>query len=276
MDRRLDTPLVFVKRQTPKIAGSSTAFIVVVVVLVLIIVISCTAVAYLLRESAREDEEIAHRQNRNRYLQPSASYDPSHPLTSKKWSSRISGVFSFQRRSRIARPDKSRSMLGHSSQGWIQAGNGNDWDSDSQEALPTLKNKFNTTRMTEQQQSPIATPRSSLVGAYSYTAAPRLSSPTSDAASSIRYDPHGVRGLNPDQYSLSPQPTLQSIQSQLYSPTSSPALSPVPRLTQSPVPLEISEPINVNDEGARRSNPQSQSAPTHQTFGGGTKFIEAL
>jgi len=265
------------KREIPKINGSATAFIVLVVILVFIIIIACSATIYLLREDIAEDREALTSGARGRY-HLSGSQDGPTKKSSKNWLTGFLRLPGSHKRTSKVRPDNPRTIPGRPTQGWFPAGNGSDWDSDG---LPPRNSKrftpSATMRMADQDTLSLGTPRSSNVGSFPHA---HIYNSTSDVTSSVRFDPHGIRGLSyADQSSLSVPGIISSFQSQLYSPPSSPSLSPIPAessrtaLAASPEPMERSL---TNDSFDESFGTPSESRPTIRTFEGGTKFIEAL
>ncbi|CAA7260843.1 unnamed protein product [Cyclocybe aegerita] len=307
MHNSLDVATVLGRRETPKINGSSAAFIALVVVLVLIIVVSCTAVIFLLREERAQDEEALRHRHRSRE-EPS-----SYPQKSQRWYTRIFGLPTYKAARSGESPSRSDKVkkykMGRHGQGWVQAGSGNEWDSDSGDDFPSPRKTQNipgpsaAAMRTRDYDPSLGTPsNSSTAGSpfpYHPTQSrsphpipPRVYSPVSDTSSnhSMRgYDPHGVRGLSyPEHYAPSVQgATLPSIASQLYSPPSSPSPSSdhhhyTPANTRRSIPgtsgtLE-SEPSNdsMNSSRVPPRSFASQSIPSVRTFEGGTKFIEGL
>ncbi|PPQ82375.1 hypothetical protein CVT25_008336 [Psilocybe cyanescens] len=267
------------KREIPKINGSAAAFITLVVVLVIIIIAACSAVIYILRVDMAEDEEALTRGSRGRYQM--SREGPSYPKRSKNWFSDILHIPGTRQRSPKVRSDKPRIVVGHAGQGWIHAGSGNDSDFDSSDNLPSQKRNQSTPastkmRLADQDTSSLVTPRSSNAGSFPHMS--RMYSSTSDAASSVRFDPHGLRGLSYADNSLSAQGIIPSIQSQLYSPPSSPSLSPITHdLSQTPLTtLESLRQSRSNESLIGPSNLLTPTRPSVRTFEGGTKFIEAL
>ena len=282
----------FIRRETPKIGGSSTgaltspaaiiqmltdgsAFIVVIVVLVAIIIVSCLAVIYLLRRpSALGDQEAKRRRRYN--TQPLGDSNPSNSRHSKKWYSYLWGS---RDRHNHGQFDKPATMMGRTSgQGWVQA-NDREWDGDVDSAderalRPAEVNPSILFRMSER-----GSPVSSIVGPR--VSPPHMHSPTSDTSLSIPYDPHDVRAMPyPEQWATSPQATVPSVHSPLYSPTSSLSTpsSPVPRRTIMMLPEPV---VNMpsyelgHDASVQDSLPQS-AATVLRTSGSGTKFFESL
>ncbi|KAH9483645.1 hypothetical protein JR316_0003115 [Psilocybe cubensis] len=262
------------KREIPKINGSAT---VLVVVLVLIILVACSAIAYILRADMAEDEEALTQSSRGRYR--ISREGQSYPKRSRNWLSDILHLPRSRQRSPKMRSDKPRIVVGHAGQGWIPAGSGNDFDFDSSDNLPSQKRNQSTptkTRLADQDTSSLATPRSSIAGSQQHVS--RMYSSTSDATSSVRFDPHSLRGLSYADTSLSAQGIIPSIQSQLYSPPSSPSLSPIPH-DPSQTPLTTLESLKHSRSLDSLDGPSqllASTRPSVRTFEGGTKFIEAL
>ena len=255
------------------IEKNDSVFIVIVVVLVVVIIISCSAVIYLLRQDRRLGGEEARR--RRRYnAQPLIDRDLStNPGHSRKWYSYLWGSRDRHYHSQL---DKSATMMGPSEEGRIQA-NDREWDVDDfseDRALRSVEGNQSAglLRMSEHESS-----ASSFVGPRAYTH--RMHS---HGSSVLRYDPHDVQGLAyPDQFPISPQATIPSVQSsQLYSPTlSSPHSSPVPRqITNSPERISNNPPSQDSDHDSDRDSQSQFAAPpvTIRTAGSGTKFFESL
>ncbi|KAF8968263.1 hypothetical protein BDZ97DRAFT_1755318 [Flammula alnicola] len=286
MDSRVDDTLAFAKREIPMIGGSSAAFIAIVVILVVVIAIACTAVVILLREDMAEDGEALTRRARGRY-HLSGFHGPSVFNSTRDWFTRVLGISGSHQRVENDRADKSRIIKGHPRQGWLQAGNGSDWDSDSIDDRPTGKQKNATAstmvRMMDREPS-MGTPRSSNAGSFPHLS--RVYSPGSDTASSVRFDLNSARGIPyAEPSSLSRQGIIPSIQSHLYSSPStqsSPSPSPAPRQPASRMALTSAESLggfssNDSADNIGISNPfAAPSQPSIRTFKGGSKFIEAL
>lgn len=254
-----------VRRELPKIDGSSTAFIVVIVVLVAIIITSCSGIVYLIRQNALEHQKS--RRHRRYNTQPLG--DSDSPDTRKKWYSYLWGSSDRHNPPRSDKP--TTTLMGHSSQGWIQT-NSREWDVDPEDQRALRSSEVNQSillRMPEPRSS-----GSTIVGSHVNVYTPRMHSPTSDTASSIRYDPYAVSGLPyPEQFASSPQATIPSIHSPLYSPTSSlsSSSSPVPRIMKSPEPIANSFSHDSGQDSVQDSLPSAL-----RTFGSGTKFFESL
>ncbi|KAF8898215.1 hypothetical protein CPB84DRAFT_1151391 [Gymnopilus junonius] len=240
------------QREVPRINGSTSAFIALVVILVLIIIIACSATIYLLREDMAEDTEAPTREVPSRGRYQLSGSQAVYQKFSRNWS------------------DKPRTASG---QGWFKAGNGSDWDSPSQN-----KKYSNSMRMTEQDASSMSTPRSSNVGSFPGN---QFYSSMSEASSSVRFDPHAIRGLSYGDPSTHPSRSIiPSIHSHMYSPPSSPPLSPTPHgssraaLASSPEPMErsLSYDSSMDNDSSSTTHPR----PPIRTFEGGTKFIEGL
>jgi len=281
MDSIFSDSASIVKREIPRINGSAAAFIALVVVLVIIILVSCSAVIYILREDLASDAEALTRGNRGRY-QISGSHENAR--SSRNWLLRTLRVPGSRQRTPKLRSDKSRNIVGRPGQGWVQTGNGTDSDFDSSDDLPSGNRNPTITstkmRMVDYDSSSVATPRSSNVGSIPHVS--RVYSSTSDAASSVPLDPHGLRSFSyADQSSLSAHGIIPSIQSQLYSPPSSISLSPIAlgssrTALASPESMERSLSNDSIDYGGGPFSTPSGSHPSVRTFEGGTKFIEAL
>ncbi|SJL04942.1 uncharacterized protein ARMOST_08313 [Armillaria ostoyae] len=242
------------KRGTPKIGGSVGGFIALVVGLSLIILISCIAIFLLLREGQSSDEERAARRRRYRQQALQYTYGPTASPQPASWSSKVRSVFGVN----------SSSGKG-SKRGWVQAGSGDEWETESIE------------------EGRLQHPDISQRGSMQMTYSPPLDAPfhpplqPSESASSVRFDIQSVPVL-PYLRSLSspsPHPSLPNIHSRISSPTPSDPLSPVHDRVVSPEPIapaHVDSPIE-HHEGRKLSE---QSATSVRTFNGGTKFLEAL
>ena len=237
-------------------------------VLVAIITVSCSGVIYLLREQSKHRSPEAQR--RRRYnTQPLVGRDLPNSQHSKKWYSYLWGS---RDRHNHARLDKPMTTMGQNGQDWTQANNRElDIQTADGRALQfSGGSQSNLLRMSER-----GSPGSSFVGTHVYDT-PQLHSPASDSTSSVRYDPHDTRNLAyPEQFVLSPQPTIPSIRSQLHSPTSSSPSSPVPRIMKSPESVTNSPPPDLGHDSVRDSLPQSLTSVL-RTYGSGTKFFESF
>jgi len=253
------------------------AFIAVIVILVLIILASCTAVVYILRQDLADGDDSLTRSERGRY-----QGQRKYPRSPKNW---FTGIFHNDNpRIKISKAqlDKPRNLSGR---GWFRTGSGNDWEpasvvDDSPSQTPQ-RNTFSNMRMMDSDGSHVM-PRFSDVGSY-----PHLPSSMSDAASSIRSEPHGVRGLSyTEQSAFSAQGMIPSLQSQFYSasPSPSPSLSPVMTPNESSPTALASRGLlhmepsqsNISVTDVVGGGPFSESQPTFRRFEGGTKFIEGL
>ncbi|KAK0229086.1 hypothetical protein EDD85DRAFT_957500 [Armillaria nabsnona] len=241
------------KRGTPKIGGSVGGFIALVVGLSLIILISCIAIFLLLREGRSSDEERAARRRRYRQQALEYTYGPTASPQPASWSSKVRSVFG----------GNSGSGKG-SKRGWVQAGSGDEWETESIE---------------EGRLHPDISQRGSMQMTYS----PPLDAPfhpplqPSESASSVRFDIQSVPVLPYLRTLSSPSPlsSLPNIHSRISSPTPSDPLSPVHDRVVSPEPIalaHVDSPIE-HHEGRKLSD---QSATSVRTFNGGTKFLEAL
>jgi len=258
-------------REVPKINGSASAFIALVVVLVLIIIIACSATVYLLREDIAEDGEALTREvpSRGRYRLSGSQANSVYKKSSRNWFTNILRVPAPRRPTSKVRSDKPQTAPG---QGWFRAGNGSDWES------PSQNQKYGgSMRMAEQDASSMSSPRSSNVESFPRS---HFYSSMSEASSSVRFDPHAVRGLPyGDPSTHVSRSIIPSIRSHMYSPPSSPPLSPTPHgsvraaLASSPEPMGRS--FSNDSLGNDDSTPTSPCPPV-RTFEGGTKFIEGL
>ncbi|KAK0210154.1 hypothetical protein DFS33DRAFT_261936 [Desarmillaria ectypa] len=239
------------KRGSPKIGGSVGGFIALVVSLSLIILISCIAIFFLLREGEPSDEERAARRRRYRQQALEYTYGPtSSPQSS--WSSKVKSIFG----------GNSGSSKG-SKRGWVQAGSGDEWESES----------------IEEGRHPDVSQRGSMQMTYS----PPLDAPfhpplqPSESASSVRFDTQGAPVLPYLSSMSSPSlhPSLPNIHSRISSPTPSDPLSPGHDRVVSPEPIAPAHVDNAveHHEGRKSSG---QSGTSVRTFNGGTKFLEAL
>jgi hypothetical protein len=280
---RVNEIVDLVKRETPKIGGSAAAFITLVTILVLIIAFSCSAVVYLMLEDMSHDAES---QNLNRlpggrYQLSVAPSDPTHHGAAKTYFAGILGKISGSRKPnsdiRKDKPGISRKSRG---QGWLQAGSSSELElsdsADERQAARKPKSKFsdNSTSMTipDRDSVSLVTLRPSTMEA-SPPSISRLSSPSPDAASSVHFDPNGVRGLSyTDQLpsSSSLQAVIPNTQSQLYSSQYSSS-----RSLNEPQPGEVAtaSPAPDNDGDLVVADPPR---PLIRTFESGSRFIEGL
>jgi len=236
-----------VRREIPKILGSSTGFIVLIVVLVVLITVSLSAVIYLLRQERSGDQQAQRRRRYN--AQPLLDRDLSNPQHSKKWYSYLWGS---RDRHNHAQLDKS---MERNEESWnVQANSRVDYSAEDS-IMPCSDNQSGLLRNESS--------ASFGVGPRFYTHP--MQTPTSDDALSIRYDPHDVRGLPyPEQFPVSSQATIPSIsESQLNSPILSSSSSPSRRIMKS---------STISLDSVRDS--LSQLAPPVPASG--SKFFESL
>lgn len=239
-----------IRREFPKIHGSSTTLIVLIVVLVVLIIVSLSAIFYFLRQERGIGGQEAQR--RQRYnAQPLLDRDISNPQHSKKW---YSYLWSSRDRYNHARLDK---RMERNAAGWIEP---NSRVNDAEgHALSRSDNQSGLLR-------------NGSSGSESFVAGPRFYAhrTTSDDASSLRYDPHDVRGLPyPEQFPISPRATTSEVGSPLNSPTSSSPSSPIPRrIMKSP------EPISSTASYDRVRDSLTQLPPP--VLASGSKFFESL
>jgi len=239
-----------VRREIPKILGSSTGFIVLIVVLVVLITVSLSAVIYLLRQARIGDQEAQRRQRYN--AQPLLDRDLSNPQHSKKW---YSCLWGSRDRHNHVQLDKS---MGRNEESWNIQANSRVDDSAEDRLMP----------WSDTQSGLLRNELSASFGVGPGFDTHHMQTPTSDDA---RYDPHDVRGLPyPEQFPVSPQATIPSMpESQLNSPTLSSPSSPVPRRTmKSPEPISST----MSHDSVRDS--LSQLAPS--VLASGSKFFESL
>lgn len=286
----MNEAVALAKRETPKIGGSAAAFVALVTILVLIIVISCSAVVYLMLEDVSHDPESQNRNRPARYQLSAHPSDSTHHGSAQTYFRGILDKISGSRKSssdiRKDKPGISRKSRGL---GWLQAGSGSDWDSDSPDERqaarkPMSQSSYNSTAMTMQDSNSMSLVTLPTPNADADAFPPlfsRLSSPSSDA-----FDPHSIRGLSyADQLptSSSLRTLVPSIPSQPHSPQSSQfSLSrslnepkPSEIATASPASLErISSPDPTDNDG----DPPSADPPRPliRTFESGSRFIEEL
>ena len=250
-----------------------TAFIALVVILVLIIIIACSATVYLLREDMTgQDQEALTREvpSRGQYQLSGSQAGSVYQKSSKNWLTNLLRAPVPRRPNSQVRSDKSRSGRG---QGWLQAGNGADWDS------PSPNQKLGASmRLTEQDLSSSPSPRSSNVGSLPRS---HFYSSMSEASSSVRFDPNAIRGLSyGDASNHVSRSIIPSIRSHMYSPPSSPPLSASPHgtsraaIASSPEPMERS--LSADSLDIEGVSTTTSTRPPLRTFEGGTKFIEGL
>ncbi|KAF8837589.1 hypothetical protein BDN67DRAFT_972739 [Paxillus ammoniavirescens] len=113
------------KRQLPEIEGSQGAFIALVVSLSVLIVVCCAAVFYLLRHHEPTERDRAIR--RERYRRHREERDASSSLPSSL--SSLGDKFKQMWRTRSSGGRRG-------GRGWIQAGSGDEWESDSDHGDP--------------------------------------------------------------------------------------------------------------------------------------------
>lgn len=231
-----------------------------------------------MREDMLDDAEAQNHPARGRYQLSIPSSDPTYRGTAKTYFARILGNISGPRNSsKDIRKDKSRISRKHREQGWMQAGNGADRDSDSADERQAtrkqkLQNSDSPTFMTMSDVDSVSLATLSSSNGFPPTIS-QLSSASSDAASSVRFDPHRVPGLsNADQSpsSLTRQAVMPSIQSQLHSPQ--PSLSPLSHTAMTPPELLERTTSSDNDGDPFPVDPR----PPLRTFESGSKFIEGL
>ncbi|KAF9484971.1 hypothetical protein BDN70DRAFT_871972 [Pholiota conissans] len=263
MSSRIGNAQNYAKREIPKIAGSSGAFIAIVVILIVIIVVSCTAVVYLLRDDAVRNTQ-PHRQQYSRNTTRFGSL--------RKWFARITHSSRSGQRTDTSRNDMARSSLGQQ-QGWMHARSTSDWDlnpsgegySVRHDSPPPI---IVSPSMRTTDRGSMDTPRSS------NSASPRSSryyAPTSDSLSVGRYDPHAVaRGRSYESYQG------VTIESQLALPA---ARHPESQAILTSDDSFTKLPNHDSTENLTIPNPfaAASAPPSIRTFNSsGSKFVEAL
>lgn len=223
-----------------------------------------------------DDSEAQNHPARGRYQHSIPSSDPAYRGTVKTYFARILGNISGSRNSgKDIRKDKSRISRKHRGQGWMHAGNGADGDSDSaDERQATRKQKSQNsdspTFMTLSDVGSVSLATLSSSNGFPPTTS-QLSSTSSDAASSVRFDPHRAHGLSyADQSPSTRQAVMPGIQSQLYSPQ--PSLTPPSHMAMTPPELLERTTSSDNDGDPPPVDPR----PPLRTFESGSKFIEGL
>jgi hypothetical protein len=236
-------------------------FIALVVCLALVIIVSCTAVFFLVRNQKAYD----HEQGRRRPYHRTSGRNPSSYLYNddrapKTWHMRLATLFGRRgaNESIRVRSDPSRvKTKGTQPHGWVQAGVEDDYEVDLEERRLAAQSGVRQVYA----QSP-----SSVISAPSIIRPVGVSRSNSDSNSSVHFDLGPVRGLGNYDRHPSPHPTLPNIHSQLSSPSSSPA----------PSPMRIRSPEPVAGDSTPDIRPQLSSSQSVRTFSGGSKFIESL
>ncbi|KAF9026721.1 hypothetical protein BDZ89DRAFT_1067386 [Hymenopellis radicata] len=220
------------KRGAPKIGGSVGGFIALVVCLCLVIVISCTAIFLLLRDRDPSETERAHRRRKHR-----EEVNAKYLGATSPWTTKVAHIFSS------GKPKSSAEGPTHT-QGWVQAGTTDEWDTES---LDEGRTRGMEMTYSEHLDPPFRPPY-----------------PTEDSASSVHFD------LGTKMPSF-PSPRVSVDHNYMYrSGTSSENGTPLRVL--SPEPMTPSRPESPFRNDARKSSTQS----TNRAFNGGTKFIESV
>ncbi|KAH7889202.1 hypothetical protein F5I97DRAFT_1800279 [Phlebopus sp. FC_14] len=125
------------RRQVPEIDGSQGGFIGLVVALSILILICCIGVFYLLQNHEPTDQERAAR--RERYHRQRERYDSASSIPSAlgSFKEKIKRMWASTKES----GDGSGGLSGsrrRGGRGWIQAGSGDEWESDSDRGDPEL------------------------------------------------------------------------------------------------------------------------------------------
>ncbi|KAF9266560.1 hypothetical protein L218DRAFT_985672 [Marasmius fiardii PR-910] len=282
----------FSKRETPEIGGSSAGFIALVVCLVVIIVVSCTAIFFLLKHNDPSDAERAARRQRRYAHQslPSSSsytYDPSSS-PHKGWLSKVTDIFnkktstSSKSRKNINRGDGLK--LGGSSAGWVQAGSGDEWDTEISGDEGDGRRSRTRDMVTAAGPSPLATPNPYSRGIDSPFTPPR------ESISSSYLDSHPIAGLESYDHRSSSTPPLPPGAQSPSSPmtiTTIGDVSPFPtnaishQRSFSPeqistLPVDSPTHQNKNDNSLDTVNTRKWSVQSDVSARTGTKFIEEL
>ncbi|EPQ58705.1 hypothetical protein GLOTRDRAFT_120304 [Gloeophyllum trabeum ATCC 11539] len=203
-------------REVPKIDGSEGGFIGLVVGLCVIIVICCAAVFYLLTYHQPSPADRARRrQQRSFHHRRQSSSGSMHSFKEK-----LTGLFT-----RSGQSPAPAFGLAKRGQGWVQAGSGDEWESDSgDERQPSRRTMNDMERGSTRRDSP---PPNHTSASASHHPPPIASSESSSATTvelaaptpvrpfaQVHVDPFASRGRSP-----SPQST-DSFQSTTSSPTS--------------------------------------------------------
>lgn len=247
------------------------AFYALIIILSLIVAVAFAAVLYLWLE------ERAHRRGDGRHahkpVDDESIKDPSYIPPTTRWYSRISGIFSNGRKGGMRDIGSIRR-----GQGWIQAGTSDEWETDSGEysnsrALPSVPKEYNPSLNTKRTSATYSIPQRSLVHSF-------VSDRSSSDVPALPYE---------DPSAPSNRYSIQSMYSQLLPPSPGPgsysshqpncsistvSATPVRISTSPPMP---SSPVSI-EYAISDSHHSSEfhQKPSLHTFGGGTKFIEAL
>lgn len=216
-----------------------TGFIALVVCLCLVIVISCTAIFLLLRDRDPSETERAHRRRKHRE-EVNAKYLGASP----PWTTKVAHIFSS---------GKPKSSAEGGTQGWVQAGTADEWDTESLDEGRTRSRGMMEMSYSEHIDSPFRPPFPT----------------TADSASSVHFD----LGTTKMPAFPSPRASLDHNYIMYHSGASSDNDTP-PRVL-SPEPMTTSRPespFRSSSNDPRKSSTQS----TNRTFSGGTKFIESI
>lgn len=235
------------------------AFVALVVCLTLVIIASCTAVIFLIRDQKAHDQGQAHRRPYHRTSgRHSSSYSYTNGPASKSWRARLATFFGRRgvNANSQVRPDMK--MKGSSDHGWVQASLDDDWEVDLVEERRKM-----AAHLEAREGSSLISPSVTSVPSMIH---PPVSRSNSDSTSSVRFDLSPVRGMTSYDRHPSPHPTLPNIHSQLSSPSSSPA----------PSPIRVGSPEPITRGTTPDSSRQFIPPPSVRTFPGGSRFIEGL
>lgn len=233
------------RRAVPEIGGSQGGFIGLVVALSVLILICCIAVFFLLRNHEPSEQDRTARRERYRRNRDNQEHDSTAAMP---------GLSSFGDKIRVMWEDRSRSGGRRGGRGWIQAGSGDEWETNSDHGEE---------RRAQQPMQPFS--RSFQEGPYS-PQVPEMDSPLSDAESyaPMQYgDPYAKGPL----HVTSPQRVTFARSQSPLSQSSSP-MSPGSHRDPSMDDEEVRPPDHRHFS--------TQSSTSVRTFEGGTKFIESL
>ncbi|KAG1725699.1 uncharacterized protein EDB91DRAFT_1167546 [Suillus paluster] len=245
-----DTTML-IRRAVPEIGGSQGGFIGLVVALSVLILICCIAVFFLLRNHEPSEQDRAARRERYRRHREREEHDSTTASPGlSAFGDKLRGMWGDRRSS----GNRSGSSGRRGGRGWIQAGSGDEWETDSdhgEERGP--------------QQPMQSFPRSFQEGPYNSQIA-ETDSPLSDAES---YTPthYGDPFMKGALQVTSPQ-RVTFARSQ--SPLSN---------SSSPMSPGSHQEASIDDGEVRAPDHRhfsSQSTTSVRTFEGGTKFIESL
>ncbi|KAG0701673.1 hypothetical protein DFH29DRAFT_925393 [Suillus ampliporus] len=246
---------MFSRRAVPEIGGSQGGFIGLVVALSVLILICCIAVFFLLRNhEPSEQDRAARRERYRRHLEREEHDTTAASPGFSSFGDKLRGMWA----DRHSNGSRSRGGGRRGGRGWIQAGSGDEWETDSD---------HDEERGAQQPMQPF--PRPFQEGPYSHQVA-ETDSPLSDAGS-------GMESYTPPHYG---DPFVKG-SVQVTSPqrvTFARSQSPFSH-SGSPMSPGSHQDASIDDEEARAPDHRhfsTQSSTSVRTFEGGTKFIESL